>query len=169
MTDRTVPAATDGRADPADLAILRWHDGYLLGYTPMDHVHEEFVELVGRLQTAADEELPALLEAFVTHAKAHFDQEDRWMNETSFPARECHINEHAAVMRSVLAVRERLAQGDHTMCRELAAELAGWFPGHADYLDSALSHWMCKLRLGGKPVVLRRGGLAYPPKQAGAR
>ena len=31
-----------------------------------------------------------------------------------------------------------------------------WFPGHADYLDSALSHWMFKRRFGGKPMVLRR-------------
>ena len=38
----------------------------------------------------------------------------------------------------------------------LSDSLEAWFPGHADYLDSALSHWMCKLRWGGKPVVIRR-------------
>jgi hypothetical protein len=42
------------------------------------------------------------------------------------------------------------------VCRRLGSELAAWFPGHADYLDSALAHWMCKRTLGGKPVVLRR-------------
>ncbi len=150
------PANAD-LADADDLAILRWHDGYLLGYQPMDHVHEEFVELVGQLQQAADAELPALLESFVAHAESHFGEEDRWMRETDFPARECHINEHAAVMKSVMEVRELLAKGNHAVVRDLAAELAGWFPGHADYLDSALSHWMCKRRLGGKPIVLRRG------------
>ena len=76
--------------------------------------------------------------------------------ETDFPARECHIDEHAAVMRSVEKVRELLAQGQCGPCRRLADELARWFPGHADYLDSALAHWMCKKRLGGKPVVIRR-------------
>lgn len=135
---------------------MRWHDGYLLGYPPMDRVHEEFVELVGGLQQAQDAQLPALLELFVAHAQAHFGEEDRWMQASAFPARECHIKEHAAVMKSVLEVRESLAQGNCGMVRYLAAELAGWFPGHADYLDSALSHWMCKLRSGGKPIVLRR-------------
>jgi hypothetical protein len=31
-----------------------------------------------------------------------------------------------------------------------------WFPGHADYLDSALAAWMTKQTMGGKPVVFRR-------------
>lgn len=78
------------------------------------------------------------------------------MEDTQFPARQCHIDEHAAVMKSVREVQALLARGDTTHCRSLADELARWFPGHADYLDSALAHWMCKQRLGGKPVVIRR-------------
>ena len=143
------------QADIRTNAIV-WTDAFLLGFAPMDEVHEEFVEIVGAMQGARDEELAGLLEAFATHAQAHFDTEDLWMVQTDFPARECHMNEHAAVMHSVQQVRERLAQGDHAVVRRLANELASWFPGHADYLDSALSHWMCKRRLGGKPVVLRR-------------
>ena len=135
---------------------LQWSDAFLLGFTPMDEIHHEFVELVSQLQTAPEAELPALLEAFILHAQKHFDEEKAWMVETDFPARECHIDEHAAVMNSVLEVRGLLAEGNTTLCRELADELARWFPGHADYLDSALSHWMCQKRLGGKPVVLRR-------------
>lgn len=135
---------------------LHWSDGYLLGHHPMDDIHEEFVDLVGRMQRAADAELPALLEAFAAHAKAHFEAENTWMIETDFPARDCHIDEHAAVMRSIEEVQTLLAQGRHDICRSLADELARWFPGHADYLDSALAHWLSKKRLGGIPVVLRR-------------
>jgi len=29
-------------------------------------------------------------------------------------------------------------------------------PGHADYMDASLSQWMCKKKLGGTPIVLRR-------------
>jgi hemerythrin len=79
------------------------------------------------------------------------------MTETDFPARECHIQEHAAVMQSLTEVRDAVARGDIAVGRRFAEELARWFPGHADYLDSALSHWMNKRRLGGKPIVLRRG------------
>lgn len=135
---------------------LRWNDALLLGYAPMDDLHQEFVETVAALQAAAEAELPLRLAAVAAHLRAHFKAEDRWMVETGFPARECHMDEHAAVLRSVDQVGELLAQGDATECRRLAEELVKWFPGHADYLDSALAHWVCKQRLGGKPVVLRR-------------
>jgi hemerythrin len=78
------------------------------------------------------------------------------MTETGFPARDCHVDEHAAVLRSLEQVQALLASGDGSECRRFAQELARWFPGHADYMDAALAHWMCKRRLGGKPVVLRR-------------
>ena len=44
--------------------------------------------------------------------------------------------------------------GSESGARDFAAELERWFPGHADYLDSALAAWMCKRQFGGKPVVL---------------
>ena len=135
---------------------LHWNDQYLLGYTPIDEVHEEFVGLVGKMQAASDAELAALLAEFTRHCEQHFEMENRWMVETSFPPRDCHIDEHAAVLKSVREVQALLAQGHTGPCRRLAQELAQWFPGHADYLDSALAHWMCKQRLGGKPVVIRR-------------
>jgi hemerythrin len=138
-------------------APMKWHEDLLLGYAPMDAVHEEFVCCVAALQQATDDELPGRLAALADHAARHFTEEDRWMEQTQFPARECHVNEHAAVMKSVREVGELLAQGNTEVCRRLAVELANWFPGHADYLDSALAHWMCKQRLGGKPVVIRRG------------
>ncbi len=134
-----------------------WSDRFLLGHGPMDDVHREFVAIVARMLDAPDDQLPALLDTFAEHAQAHFETENTWMVETEFPARECHIDEHAAVMKSVGEVRALLAQGNHAICRKLVDELVQWFPSHADHLDSALAHWMCKQRMGGKPVVIRRG------------
>jgi hemerythrin len=78
------------------------------------------------------------------------------MEETQFPPRECHIDEHTAVLKSVAEVQELLAEGQLDIGASLVDELAKWFPGHVTHLDSALSHWMCKKQLGGKPVVIKR-------------
>lgn len=137
-------------------ASISWNDGYLLGFNPMDQVHQEFVEFVAALQQAADSDLDRVLGVLLQHCQAHFEQEDRWMLESDFPASECHINEHAAVLKSIHEVKQQLVIGNVAVCRQLGNELAAWFPGHADYLDSALAHWMCKRTLGGKPVILRR-------------
>lgn len=139
-----------------------WTDQFLLGYGPMDATHREFVDLVGALLAAPDAELAHHLNAFADHAESHFGEEREWMLATTFPAAQCHIDEHEAVLKSVHEVRALLAGGGHAdTCRVLARELSRWFPGHADYMDAALAQWMAKRRLGGIPVVLRRGS-AHP-------
>ena len=148
---------SDSSASPTSReSSFTWNDTYLLGYAPIDDEHRQFVETVHAMQTASDEEFAARLDVFAEHAKQHFELENTLMVETEFPARDCHIDEHTAVMRSVEQVREVVANGDFAEGRRLAAELENWFPGHADYLDSALAQWMCKRLLGGKPVVVRR-------------
>lgn len=136
-------------------------DALLLGYAPMDRLHAGFVTLVQALAQAPDDSMAATLDALLRDAQLHFGTEDRWMTETAFPARACHMHEHAAVMGSIEGVRRRIARAEPDAgdaVRRLAAALIEWFPGHAQHLDSALAHWMCRLRWGGVPVVLRRPG-----------
>jgi hemerythrin-like metal-binding protein len=128
---------------------IEWSDSFLLGFTPMDNVHEEFVNLIGQLQAAEDAQLPELFDALTAHLEHHFGLEDQWMIETDFPPRDCHGEEHAAVLKSVREVSELLRAGNVAISRDLVNELANWFPSHADHLDSALAHWMSKLRFGG--------------------
>lgn len=134
---------------------IQWSDAYELGYGPIDHIHEEFVAIVGQMQVAIDDELPELLQRFISHAKAHFDEENQWMVETNFPPRACHIEQHNAVLNSAFEVQQLLAEGDCAICRKFAQALAEWFPNHAAHLDSALAQWMFKRNYGGKPVVFR--------------
>lgn len=138
-------------------AELAWSDALLLGYTPMDTVHEDFVHCARALTDAPDAGLTEALRLMADHLRAHFAQEDTWMVETDFPPRQCHIDEHAAVLRSADEVLALAEQGQLEPARGFAAALVDWFPGHADYLDAALAHWMCKRQHGGKPVVVRRG------------
>ena len=135
---------------------MPWSDQHLLGYIPMDDTHKEFVEHLDALLAAEDTAFLERLEAFERHAIAHFAEEDAWMERTDFPPKECHVDEHAAVLKSVRLVLEQVKQGDIAEGRRLAAALADCFPGHAFHLDSALAHWMVKRSFGGKPIVLRR-------------
>jgi len=150
---------------------LHWTDAFLLGFGPMDATHHEFVEIVHAMLTCEDAELLIHLKAFERHAEEHFSQEYQWMKSTDFPAMECHDDEHRAVQKSVAEVIPLVAAGDVAVGRRLAQALSDWFPGHADYLDSALAQWMVKRQLGGVPVVLKRGlnltSGSVPPSDAG--
>ena len=142
---------------PASAAPLVWNDSLLLGDPEMDAVHEEFVACIAAVTKAGPQEVADAFAALEHQAKSHFEMEDTWMRGNDFPAKDCHIDEHAAVMASIVGVRKRVDAGDVSAAYDIAQALADWFPGHADYLDSALAAWMCKRRWGGKPVVIRRG------------
>ena len=156
MTDTIFPVAPMDPAVSLAAEAMRWSDRYLLGHKKMDDLHREFVDVVGRLQLAPNDEIEPLLDALLAHARQHFGEEDEWMLSTAFPPRECHMKEHAAVLASIEQIRSQAAMGIYVFCRPFADELASWFPAHADQLDSALSHWLSKLRHDGKPVVIRR-------------
>ncbi len=128
----------------------------MLGHGPIDEDHRQLVLLIAAVTECTPDEMPAAMDALSAHCMRHFAAEDALMLESGFPAHECHAGEHAAVLGSVHGVTQRVKAGDSEAGRALARALADWFPGHADYLDAALVHWLCKRRWGGKPVVLRR-------------
>lgn len=136
-----------------------WTDSYLVGFPAMDDTHREFVDHLDALFQATDATIAQRLQEMIEHSEQHFSQENQWMEQTEFPARECHINEHAAVLASMREVLAYLLSkdGDPNEARRLAIELSRWFPSHTDYLDASLAQWVSKKKLGGVPVVIRRG------------
>lgn len=135
---------------------LVWSDAFLLGHAGIDATHREFVDCVRALQLASEADIPARLADFERHALAHFGEEKAWM-DGGFPAADCHVEEHDKVLASVREVIELVERGvDVQVARDLTQALVDWFPGHADHMDSALSHWLSQRQHGGAPVVLRR-------------
>ena len=124
-----------------------------LGFGEMDATHREFVERVDALMQADDVGIPHALGALAEHLRSHFDEERHWMTSTGFPSAACHLEEHAAVLRSVDEVQALVATGELRVARALAFELTRWFPEHTDAMDRGLAKWMIKLRLGGEPIA----------------
>jgi hemerythrin len=141
------------------LEALQWKPEYASGYAPMDDDHREFLDCVGALMTCDDVGLQAALDAFSVHAAAHFGEEDRQMAGTAYPSGGCHVDEHAAVLKSLGEVQQALTKCNHAVVRRFAAELARWFPEHASAMDHGLARWIVQQRLGGAPVALHRSGL----------
>ncbi len=130
-----------------------------VGHALLDALHAELAHLLAAATRADDGQLAPALAAVQAHLQHHLRQEDQWMETTAFPPRECHRNEHAAVLASVAEVRAALAGGNVATARRLLHELQAWQPAHTQYLDSALAAWLCGRQHGGKPVVLH----ARPP------
>jgi hemerythrin-like metal-binding protein len=133
-----------------------WDEAYVLGHDTMDDTHREFVACVDALLRADDAGLGSALQDFARHARSHFGEEDAAMRETAYGNAGCHIDEHAAVLKSLDEVRALLAQGRTGIVRSFARALADWFPEHARVMDQGLARWLVQRRLGGSPVLLQR-------------
>lgn len=133
---------------------FRWQDRYKLGFDPMDQIHKDFVLIVDSLLQSDDvDEIKNCLDSIERHALEHFNTENQWMIESGFPAAQCHMEEHENVLASIREVR---ADFDAQLAKDLGMALMDWFPGHADYLDSALATWMVKQKFSAAPLVFRR-------------
>ena len=132
-----------------------WQADFVLGHDAMDDTHREFVDCVDALLRAGDGESSAALEAFSEHAHRHFGEEDQAMRESAYGSAGCHVDEHAAVLRSLDEVRVALDAGQTQVVRAFARALADWFPQHATVMDMGLARWLVQRRLGGSPVVIR--------------
>jgi hemerythrin len=140
---------------------FEWQDDYAVGHASMDHTHHEFVACVDAMLRAEDDALPAALEAFADHARRHFAEEDLAMRQTAYGSAGCHIDEHAAILKSLDEVRSALESGHVHVVRAFAYALANWFPEHASVMDMGLARWLVKQKLGGSPIVIRpRAGVA---------
>lgn len=137
-----------------------------LGHSTMDAAHKEFDRLIDMCSAAGDEKFPTHLNSLIEHLRAHFADEDQQMCASAFPPNDCHMREHNAVLRSASEVWQRIQRGELDPGRAFVKELGNWFPGHVDYLDSALAAWLSKQRYGGKPVVFQRPRRAQPQVKA---
>ena len=136
---------------------FHWRNDFALGHPDIDAMHHEFTEVLNRLLQSSDQELAQTLDAFLDHARRHFDQEARQMRDTRYSGASCHLEEHEAVLASGEQVRALLAAGNPSEARRYAAELARWFPKHSDEMDRSLSHWLLTRREDGRhPIKLVR-------------
>ncbi len=136
---------------------LQWVGSTGCGLPVLDAHHEEFEALVRELDASDVHEVSPALARLIEHCERHFAEESQLMASTAFPAAECHISEHEAVLvsvREVSRMEDPIARAE--VARRLAAELASWFEAHVTHLDSAVAHWVVKRRTGGVPVVLRK-------------
>jgi hemerythrin-like metal-binding protein len=121
------------------MACLEWSDALSLDLPIMDDTHRAFVELLATAQRSADDALLGTWQRLVDHTAEHFAQEDRWMLATRFAATNCHSLQHKVVLEVMREGTVMAASGDMAALREMASELALWFPKHAQSMDAALA------------------------------
>ncbi len=68
-----------------------------------------------------------------------YGREDEWMLATGFSMGNCHSTHHKVVLQVLREGAQRALEGDLAPIRQMIAELAVWFPQHAQTMDAALA------------------------------
>lgn len=118
---------------------MPWDERMALGVADMDATHQEFVVLVDALQTASDDEFPALFKQLAEHARAHFEHEGKLMRACRFPAIGEHHSEHLRVLGELAHFGRGVATGRLKSARDYARGLPAWFAIHLATMDAALA------------------------------
>ncbi|SEA80229.1 MULTISPECIES: hemerythrin domain-containing protein [Acidovorax] len=122
------------------MAALQWSEALALDLPLMDDTHREFVDLLAAVEAADNATLVARWQALVEHTEQHFGQEDAWMASTGFASGNCHAMQHKVVLQVMRDGAARAVdKGELHVVRAMAAELALWFPQHAQSMDAALA------------------------------
>lgn len=132
-----------------------------LGDPKLDADHAELRRLTDALAEAAPEGLLAALRLLRAHAGEHFTLEDQDLRDMADGNVDCHIDEHAAVLKSLDEVEQVVAaapssERTQAVIRGLVAELRRWLPEHVQVMDAGVAAARTRKRLGGVPVVLTR-------------
>ena len=118
---------------------MPWDQRMALGVAYMDATHQEFVVLADALQTASDDEFPALFKQLAEHTRAHFEHEGKLMKTCRFPAIGEHNSEHLRVLGELAHFGRGVAAGRLKSARDYARGLPAWFATHLATMDAALA------------------------------
>lgn len=118
---------------------MPWDERMALGVADMDATHQEFVVLADALQTASDDEFPALFKQLAEHTRAHFEHEGKLMKACRFPAIGEHNSEHLRVLGELAHFGRGVAAGRLKSARDYARALPAWFATHLATMDAALA------------------------------
>ncbi len=121
------------------MSVIQWNPSLELNHGEMDKTHQQFADLLNRVDDAAQDQLPQALDALIAHTEAHFAQEQQWMEQINFPPLHCHVREHEGVLEIAREVRNRVAAGETHLAAVLVKAVAEWFADHAAGMDRVLA------------------------------
>jgi hemerythrin len=150
-----------GRRDLTRPSMNSNANALTLGDPVLDREHAELQRLVDALRRAAPAGALAALDALKAHAAMHFGLEDGDLRRLGGANATCHLDEHAAVLRSLDEVRAVLErpQPPADLVGRLTAELSRWLPEHVQAMDASIASVRTQERFGGARIrITRRAG-----------
>lgn len=126
------------------MPILGWRDSFLLGIQEFDEHHKHLIELLNKTYDEYSHDpaagaIESIIIELADYATYHFEAEERWMNEKSYPNLSMHKEEHARFSERIAAFHKESLSGQATSSA-LFFFLAEWLTTHILETDADYAH-----------------------------
>lgn len=130
------------------------------GICKIDDYHRSISELAGQLMRCPEFEIPEIYRRLLTKLAHAFGEEQNLMEESSFPAIQCHLEQHARVMATLHRVHPAIMVGDYNSARRIGGKLlSDWLKLHACTQDAAMAIWVLSTQQRVMAALLKKNEL----------
>ena len=121
------------------------------GICKIDEFRRSILELAGQLMRCPEFEVPEIYRRLLTILEHAFGEEQNLMEESSFPAIQCHLEQHARVMATLHRLHPAIMLGDCSSARRIGGKLlSDWLTLHASTQDAVMGVWVLSTQ---RPVL----------------
>lgn len=113
------------------------------GLKKLDDCYSQIFGHSSQLLLCSDNAAPELYRIMLTELEQVFAHEQVLMEQSDFPAIQCHVEQHARALRGLHRLYPAIMCGDHAKARVVGGQLlADWLSMHIETQDTALVIWI---------------------------
>lgn len=129
------------------MSLVRWSDEFLVGDATIDSQHRYLFDLINAFHEAfmasrSRKEVARLLNQLTEYAETHFQEEERLMRESAYPAAGEHHVIHEALYEQIYALNARFEDRALNPTYETVAFLRTWLTDHILKSDVAFGEYL---------------------------
>ena len=129
------------------MPLIQWSDRFSIGIDSVDKQHKVLINLLNKLNDAitegnADLILAEIFDGLSAYTVKHFAYEEGLCKKYGYSGTEAHKHEHAALIKQIKNLRQKMDEGDFMVNVEVLDFLKEWLTYHILISDKAFAPFL---------------------------
>jgi len=122
------------------MALITWTNDFSVGVEEIDNQHKRLVNMINELHDAmkqgkGNEHVEDIIIRLVDYSKYHFNTEEKYFHQFSYPDKESHIQTHVDFIDKVSIFAEKFKNNEVMLTIDVLTFLSDWLRNHIMGID----------------------------------